>query len=197
MPYGARGASCSPADCRSRRRLARSIRPISRLTGKPASAAGRRRPSSAPCAKASIAKDTNSTRAFPFDHFTKVTDDDDKALFAFLMSRTPIPASPPSNQLPFPLNVRLVLAGWKALFLRAGPYQNDPAHDAAWNRGGYLVEGARPLLRPATARATCSALRRAERTAMPAAPPRAGRPMRSTGIRRRRSVGRSTPWPII
>ena len=37
--------------------------------------------------------------AFPYDHFTLVTDDDDKALYAFLMTRTPVHATAPQNQL--------------------------------------------------------------------------------------------------
>ncbi|MCW4115071.1 cytochrome c [Aurantimonas sp. MSK8Z-1] len=79
--------------------------------------------------------------AFPYDHFTKVTDDDDKALYAYLMTRTPVRAEAPANDLPFPLNVRLVLAGWKALFFESGPYAIDRAHDPQWNRGAYLVQG--------------------------------------------------------
>ena len=44
------------------------------------------------------------------------------------------------NRLPFPLNLRPLLAGWNLLFLHPGPWQPDPAHDADWNRGAYLVE---------------------------------------------------------
>ena len=31
---------------------------------------------------------------------------------AFLMTRTPVAAPPRENQLPFPFNVRLTIAGW-------------------------------------------------------------------------------------
>ncbi|WP_414474915.1 c-type cytochrome [Microvirga sp. M2] len=79
--------------------------------------------------------------AFPYDHFTKVSDADNQALYAFLMTREAVRAEAPANELPFPLNIRLMLAGWKAMFLRKGPYQPDPAHDAVWNRGAYLAEG--------------------------------------------------------
>ena len=57
------------------------------------------------------------------------------------MTREPVRATAPANQLPFPLNVRLVMYGWNLLFLKPGPYQPDPAHDEAWNRGAYLAEG--------------------------------------------------------
>jgi mono/diheme cytochrome c family protein len=79
--------------------------------------------------------------AFPYDHFTLVSDEDNKALYAFLMTRQPVRAPARANKLPFPLNIRPVLAGWKLLFLRDGPFKPDPAHDSVWNRGAYLAQG--------------------------------------------------------
>jgi len=78
---------------------------------------------------------------FPYDHFTNVTDEDDKALYAFLMTRQPVNAPARANQLSFPYDRRLVIAGWKLLFLRHGSWQPDSSQSAEWNRGGYLVEG--------------------------------------------------------
>ena len=78
---------------------------------------------------------------FPYDHFTNVTDADDQALYAYLMTRQPVHAPARQNQLSFPLDRRFVIAGWKLLFLRHGTYQPDPAQSAEWNRGAYLVEG--------------------------------------------------------
>jgi mono/diheme cytochrome c family protein len=78
---------------------------------------------------------------FPYDHFTNVSDEDDSALYAYLMTRTPVRAPARANQLAFPLDQRFVIAGWKLLFLRRGTYQPDPAQSAEWNRGAYLVEG--------------------------------------------------------
>jgi len=78
---------------------------------------------------------------FPYDHFTNVTDDDDRALYAFLMTRPAVHAPTPANNLAFPFNQRFVVAGWKLLFLHPGAYQADPAKGAEWNRGAYLVEG--------------------------------------------------------
>jgi mono/diheme cytochrome c family protein len=78
---------------------------------------------------------------FPYDHFTNVTDEDDRALYAFLMTRQPVHAVPRANELSFPLNQRFVVAGWKFLFLRRGTYQTDSAQSAEWNRGAYLVDG--------------------------------------------------------
>ena len=78
---------------------------------------------------------------FPYDHFTNVSDEDDQALYAYLMTRPPVQAPARANQLPFPLDQRPVIAGWKLLFLRRGSYQPDPTQSAEWNRGAYLVEG--------------------------------------------------------
>jgi mono/diheme cytochrome c family protein len=57
------------------------------------------------------------------------------------MTREPVHAPARENQLPFPLDQRFVIAGWKLLFLRRGTYQPDPTQSAKWNRGAYLVEG--------------------------------------------------------
>jgi mono/diheme cytochrome c family protein len=79
--------------------------------------------------------------AFPYDHFTMLNDADSAALYAFMMTRQPVQAQTPDNHLPFPLNMRFILAGWKLLFLREGPYQPDTTHDVQWNRGAYLANG--------------------------------------------------------
>jgi mono/diheme cytochrome c family protein len=78
---------------------------------------------------------------FPYDHFTHVSDDDDRALYAFLMTREAVAALPRDNQLSFPFNQRVVVAGWKLLFLRHDTLQPNAAKSAEWNRGAYLVEG--------------------------------------------------------
>jgi mono/diheme cytochrome c family protein len=79
--------------------------------------------------------------AFPYDHFTRLTDTDIRALYAYLMSRPPVKAMPPDNTLRFPLNVRLLQAGWKLLFFDQGAFEPQPDKGEAWNRGAYLAEG--------------------------------------------------------
>jgi mono/diheme cytochrome c family protein len=79
--------------------------------------------------------------AFPYDHFTKATSEDISALYAFLMSQTPVRNAVPPNALAFPFNVRPIVAGWKLLFFREAPLQPDDSKGEAWNRGRYLVEG--------------------------------------------------------
>ncbi|MFL6790230.1 MAG: cytochrome c, partial [Bradyrhizobium sp.] len=78
---------------------------------------------------------------FPYDHFTNVSDEDDRALYAFLMTRQPVRAGARENQLSFPFNQRPLIAGWKLLFLRRDGYQADATKSAEWNRGAYLVAG--------------------------------------------------------
>ena len=79
--------------------------------------------------------------AFPYNHYTHVTDADTAALYAFLMTRQPVTAKTPKTHLPFPLDIRPLMAGWNLIFLDRGALQPDPSKDAAWNRGHYLVEG--------------------------------------------------------
>jgi mono/diheme cytochrome c family protein len=79
--------------------------------------------------------------AFPYDHFTHVADDDNRALYAYLMTRKAVRAPPTRNELPIPLAFRPVIAAWKALYFKSGPLQSAPNQSAEWNRGAYLVEG--------------------------------------------------------
>ena len=62
--------------------------------------------------------------AFPCDHYTKLSDDDVKALYAYFMTRRPVRATAPANTIPFPLNIRALQEGWKIVFFRNGRYQN-------------------------------------------------------------------------
>ena len=78
--------------------------------------------------------------AFPYAAYTKLTDADLKALYAYLMTRQPVSASVPSNTVPFPLSARALQEGWKILFFRSGRFQSNPAKSDEWNRGAYLAE---------------------------------------------------------
>ena len=79
--------------------------------------------------------------AFPYDHFTLLGDEDIQALYAFMMTREPVRAETPENDLAFPLNFRPLLAGWKLLFLDRSAFRIDSARGEAWNRGAYLTHG--------------------------------------------------------
>ena len=77
--------------------------------------------------------------AFPYIHYTKMTDRDIADAYAFLMSREAVDARPPANDLLLPLRFRPLLAGWNLLYLRSGPQPDDAGQGAEWNRGRYLV----------------------------------------------------------
>ena len=79
--------------------------------------------------------------AFPFDHFTKLSDDDVQALYAYFMTRTPVRSPARTNGLPFPLNIRYLQAGWKLLSFRSGRFEPNAEKSAEWNRGAYLALG--------------------------------------------------------
>jgi mono/diheme cytochrome c family protein len=78
--------------------------------------------------------------AFPYNAYTKLTDEDLNALYAYMMTRTPVNATVPSNTVPFPLSVRALQEGWKILLFRSGRFQSNPSKSADWNRGAYLAE---------------------------------------------------------
>ncbi|WP_445143397.1 c-type cytochrome [Dyella sp. Tek66A03] len=77
--------------------------------------------------------------AFPYIHYTKVTDDDIKAAYAFLMTHPAVYAPAKTNELLLPLRFRPSLAFWNLLYLREGP--QPAASDSPADRGKYLVEG--------------------------------------------------------
>ncbi|HTT79458.1 MAG TPA: cytochrome c, partial [Stellaceae bacterium] len=79
--------------------------------------------------------------AFPYPHFAAIGDADLDALYAFLMTRRPVETTQLPNRLPFPLDQRWLMSFWNLLFFHPARFRPDPRHDAAWNRGAYLVEG--------------------------------------------------------
>ncbi len=80
--------------------------------------------------------------AFPYDHFTNLTDEDITAIYAYLMTVAPVVQEDLPADLPFPLNWRALQGGWKLLFFHnAGALEPEDDMSAAWNRGRYLGEG--------------------------------------------------------
>ena len=71
---------------------------------------------------------------------------DVRDLFAYLKTLPAVAGQVREHDLPFPFNLRIMLGGWKFLFLDGQPFEPDPSKSAEWNRGAYLVNG------PATAR---------------------------------------------
>jgi len=80
--------------------------------------------------------------AFPYPSYTKLTDDDLRALWAFLKTQPPVKRANRPHDLKFFARARTFVATWKALYFTPGAYRTDPAHSASWNRGAYLAEAA-------------------------------------------------------
>ena len=80
--------------------------------------------------------------AMPYPSYQKMSDDDIRALYAFMMhSVKPVSHQNTPSSIPWPLNMRWPLAFWSAAFVHAGPYQPVATENDQWNRGAYLVEG--------------------------------------------------------
>ena len=79
--------------------------------------------------------------AMPYTYYTHVSRDDDLAIQAYLSTIPAVQNKVVSNQLPFPLSIRALMAGWNLLFFKPGRFTPDPQKPAVWNRGAYLVTG--------------------------------------------------------
>ncbi len=85
--------------------------------------------------------------AFPYTSYTRMTDEDLAALKAYLDGLPAVSQASKPHDLWFPFNLRWGLYLWQWLFFTPERFQPDPAKDAVWNRGAYLVLGARTLRR--------------------------------------------------
>jgi mono/diheme cytochrome c family protein len=79
--------------------------------------------------------------AMPYPYYAKMSDGDVASLWSYLKTVKPVRKRVDVNQLHFPFNLRVMMAGWDAMFFNAQPHADDPARNAAWNRGAYLVNG--------------------------------------------------------
>jgi len=78
--------------------------------------------------------------AFPYTAYAKMSDEDLQSLYAYLMTRPAVSAPNQETRLPFPMNLRPLVAGWNALFHRdRQAYTPNPEKSPLWNRGAYLV----------------------------------------------------------
>lgn len=80
--------------------------------------------------------------AFPYTAYTLLSDDDVRALKAYLFAQPPVAQANRPHVLPWYLRFRPALIGWKWLFFREGRYTPDAGKSAAWNRGAYLARAA-------------------------------------------------------
>ena len=76
---------------------------------------------------------------FPYPSFTGITDDDARAIKAYLFSLPPARQKNRPHDVSFPFSWRFLQVGWRLLFFDEGPFQPEPKRDTAYNRGAYLV----------------------------------------------------------
>lgn len=75
---------------------------------------------------------------FPYTSYTRLTDDDSKALWAYLRSLPPVEQTNKAHDLKWYTPPRLFVRFWKWLYFKPGRYQPNPHKSASWNRGAYL-----------------------------------------------------------
>lgn len=79
--------------------------------------------------------------AFPYENYTLMTDQDVVDLYAALMATEPVATPAAASSIPFPFNVRLIMAGWKNLFFSPQRFEPEAGKDEIYNRGKYLAMG--------------------------------------------------------
>ncbi|APA89837.1 c-type cytochrome (plasmid) [Paraburkholderia sprentiae WSM5005] len=81
--------------------------------------------------------------AMPYVSFSKLSDEDVRALYLFMLHGVaPVATPTPRSDVAFPFNQRWALRFWQMAFVPSKPYVPHPQSDAMWNRGAYLVQGA-------------------------------------------------------
>ncbi|BBU33537.1 alcohol dehydrogenase (plasmid) [Burkholderia sp. THE68] len=79
--------------------------------------------------------------AMPYPSFSKINDEDTRALYAYFMHGVePVNQAAPETKLPFPFSQRWALSLWNLAFAPTDAFTLDPKRDAQWNRGAYLVQ---------------------------------------------------------
>lgn len=79
--------------------------------------------------------------SFPYTSYQRMTREDLRDLFGYILTLPAVEGRAPGHDLPFPFSVRRGLGLWKLAFLDGEPFRPDPTRPPSWNRGAYLVEG--------------------------------------------------------
>ncbi|HEY7300038.1 MAG TPA: cytochrome c [Xanthobacteraceae bacterium] len=93
--------------------------------------------------RSGVAKDGHRLYpAMPYPSYAKISNDDLQALYTFFMEEVPpVEQANQQNEIRGYLSGRWLLAIWDMIFAPKGAYVAQQGHDAAWNRGAYLVQG--------------------------------------------------------
>nr|WP_314257530.1 cytochrome c [uncultured Devosia sp.] len=79
--------------------------------------------------------------AFPYENYTMMSDQEIVDLYAALMATESVSEPAAESQVPFPFNVRLMMAGWKNLFFKPERFVPEEGRSESYNRGKYLALG--------------------------------------------------------
>lgn len=76
---------------------------------------------------------------FPYPTYTRIDDDDLRAMYVYLLQTPPVAEPNRPHDLPWYMRFRIANWVWKLMFLEHGPVEPDPGRSPSWNRGAYLV----------------------------------------------------------
>jgi mono/diheme cytochrome c family protein len=77
---------------------------------------------------------------FPYESFAHMAAGDVIDLMAYLRTLPPVSGRAPAHDINFVFQIRRFVGFWKLLYFDRKPIEPDPAREAKWNRGRYLVE---------------------------------------------------------
>ena len=80
--------------------------------------------------------------AFPYTSYTRLTDDDMRALWVYLRSRPAAATANRPHDIVWYGRARRTLGWWKRRYFTSGPFVPDPEKSAVINRGAYLATAA-------------------------------------------------------
>ncbi len=78
--------------------------------------------------------------AFPYESYSALTDDDVKAIKAYLFSLPAVRKAPPANHMMFPANQRWLMGFWSFFYNPDKRFRPNAERSAEWNRGAYMTE---------------------------------------------------------
>ena len=78
--------------------------------------------------------------AFPYPSYTRMTQQDMQALYAYLMTLPESSRAIRPHNLDWPFSVRPMMSYWKARRFSPGEFVADPEKSTQWNRGAYLAD---------------------------------------------------------
>ena len=80
--------------------------------------------------------------AMPYPSYSKISDDDMRALYAYLQHGVlPVHERNKPSDMRWPYSMRWGLSPWNWVFLEGDAFKPDPKKSAVWNRGAYIVQG--------------------------------------------------------